>query len=212
VSSSRLASLPLRTSTGEPAISLEGAKGRQIGSHPLANGDRSEHRSAIDRVLLVSLIEITCSAATERISAEIAIARSGRSRTRVPVAGENRITKRGDERRYSRLSDAGGRRRALRDVDVRLSRNLVDPGHGVIIEIGLLDNTVLAVISPLRTMLVPKTTAPSNCARVASGLTTSPASTAVSTRGMRISPSSLTSTSTTVPHSQETAMGSESKP
>src|ERR1041385_9035639 len=51
-----------------------------------------------------------------------------------------------------------------------------------------------AVISPLRTMLVPKTAAPSNCDRVASGFTTSPASTTVSTRGMVISPLSSTLT------------------
>ena len=36
-----------------------------------------------------------------------------------------------------------GRRRALRNVDVGLSRNLVDPGHRIVIEIGLLDYAVL---------------------------------------------------------------------
>src|SRR5438552_16228858 len=55
----------------------------------------------------------------------------------------------------------------------------------------------VAVISPLRTTLVPNTAAPSNWARVDSGFTSVPASTAISTRGMRTWPRSLTSTSTT---------------
>jgi hypothetical protein len=55
---------------------------------------------------------------------------------------ENRIAKRGNERRHSGLSHAGRRRRALRNVDAGLSRGLVDPGYGKVIEIGLLDCAV----------------------------------------------------------------------
>src|SRR5271156_3575179 len=75
--------------------------------------------------------------------AEISIARERQIADPGAGGGKNRITKRGDERPYPRLADGGGGRRALRNVDVRLSGNLVDPGDGVIIEIGLLDYAVL---------------------------------------------------------------------
>src|SRR5208283_1882055 len=56
--------------------------------------------------------------------------------------GENCVAKRGHERWHSRLSHAGGRRAALRNIDVGLGRYFVDTSHRIVIEIGLLDYTV----------------------------------------------------------------------
>src|SRR5579859_7468583 len=57
--------------------------------------------------------------------------------------GENRIAKRGNKWRNAWLSNSSRRSRALRDVDVRLIRDFVDSGHGIVIEIGLLDYPAL---------------------------------------------------------------------
>src|SRR4029077_12883571 len=53
------------------------------------------------------------------------------------------IAKSGDKRRYSWFSHARGGGRALRNVNVGLGWYLVDPGHRIVIKIGLLDCAVL---------------------------------------------------------------------
>src|ERR1700756_1987288 len=57
--------------------------------------------------------------------------------------GEDRVAKRGNKWWNSWLSDSSRRSRALGNVDVRLIWNFVDSGHRIVIEIGLLDYTVL---------------------------------------------------------------------
>ena len=109
------------------------------GWHPLATTtDRSNHIRDSFQVLIQNLIQ-----RHRVLLAEITIGRERQIADPRAGGGENRITKRGNEGRHSWLSDTSRWRRALRDVDVRLSRNLVDPSHGVIIEIGLLDYAVL---------------------------------------------------------------------
>src|SRR5580704_598688 len=77
------------------------------------------------------------------ISNEIAIARERQVTNPLARGGKNRVAHGGDKRRYSWLAHTCGRRGAFREVDVGLSRNLVNPGDRVIIEIGLLDCAVL---------------------------------------------------------------------
>src|ERR1700730_2034999 len=77
------------------------------------------------------------------ILAETAVAREWQIADPLAGGGENRIAKRGDEGRYSWLADASGRRAALGNIDVGLSRHLVDTGHRVVIEVRLLDHSIL---------------------------------------------------------------------
>src|SRR6202521_4722204 len=74
---------------------------------------------------------------------ENAVVREGKIAAPFAGGGENCIAKRGHKRRYARFSHAGGRCSAFRNVDVGLNRDLVDSGHGIVIEIRLLDYSVL---------------------------------------------------------------------
>jgi len=70
-----------------------------------------------------------------------AIARERQIADSFAGGGENRVAKRGDKRRHSRLSHTGGRRGALHKVDMGVNRNFVDSGDGIVVEIRLLDCT-----------------------------------------------------------------------
>src|ERR1700720_1097013 len=72
-----------------------------------------------------------------------AVARKRQIADPLARGSENCVAKCGDKGRYSRFSHAGGRRAALRDIDVSLSRHLVDPGDRIVIEVRLLDYAVL---------------------------------------------------------------------
>src|SRR5580692_12425171 len=87
--------------------------------------------------------EVSCFAVSWQALSEIAV--SGERQVADPLASgcENSIAKSGDKRRYSWFSYTSGGRRALRNVNVGLSRDLVDPCHRIVIKIGLLDYAVL---------------------------------------------------------------------